>query len=425
MNRSARFTVIDFETTGVFPRADRVIEVGLVTLDGDLEPIAEYETLINPDRDLGPTYIHGIGAQQLVDAPTFDRVARAILEAIGGAYVVGHNVRFDIGFLRAELARMGIDLPAIPALCTMEMSGQCGGSISGKLTHCCAAEGIRVDGAHSAIADARATAALFRRYALRSGGPEAWVGVGAPVHLPMETTPPSAAPVTRAQAVAAEGCRRSPLIDLVNRMMPSAKGTGDIVPYLDLLDRVLEDRIVHGDEGLALFELASEWNLNTEDIRRAHRTYFDGLVDAYWVDNVFTESEIGDLKTVAGLLGISPDDAAKAMLPRSPGPVDAASVAELAPPAVAPTLEEMRGKKVCFTGQFTCLCKGEYITRALAQQLAAEAGLEVQKNVTKKTDFLVAADPHSMSGKAKKARQYGIPIMAEPVFWRRLGLQVG
>ena len=45
--------------------------------------------------------------------------------------------------------------------------------------------------------------------------------------------------------------------------------------------------------------------------------------------------------------------------------------------------------------------------------------------MTKKLDLLVVADPLTQSGKAKKARQYGIRIMHKPVFWRALGLEVG
>jgi DNA polymerase-3 subunit epsilon len=48
----------------------------------------------------------------------------------------------------------------------------------------------------------------------------------------------------------------------------------------------------------------------------------------------------------------------------------------------------------------------------------------VQNGVTKALDYLVCADPDSMSGKAKKARQYGIRILAEPVFWRMVGVSV-
>jgi DNA polymerase-3 subunit epsilon len=48
----------------------------------------------------------------------------------------------------------------------------------------------------------------------------------------------------------------------------------------------------------------------------------------------------------------------------------------------------------------------------------------VKKNVTKHLDLLVTADPDSMSGKAKKARDYGVRIVAEPVFWQMVGIGV-
>jgi DNA polymerase-3 subunit epsilon len=46
------------------------------------------------------------------------------------------------------------------------------------------------------------------------------------------------------------------------------------------------------------------------------------------------------------------------------------------------------------------------------------------ESVTKKLDLLVIADPHTQSGKAKKARQYGVRIMHEPVFWKAIGVSV-
>lgn len=62
------------------------------------------------------------------------------------------------------------------------------------------------------------------------------------------------------------------------------------------------------------------------------------------------------------------------------------------------------------------------ISREFAEELATRAGLVVVDSVTKKLDLLVLADPHSQSGKAKKARQYGIRIMHEPVFWKAIGI---
>jgi DNA polymerase-3 subunit epsilon len=87
--------------------------------------------------------------------------------------------------------------------------------------------------------------------------------------------------------------------------------------------------------------------------------------------------------------------------------------------------EQFVGKKVCFTGECQCLLSGKAITREMASELATGHGMLVAESVTKKLDLLVVSDPLTQSGKAKKARRYGIRIMHEPVFWRALGLKVG
>jgi DNA polymerase-3 subunit epsilon len=62
------------------------------------------------------------------------------------------------------------------------------------------------------------------------------------------------------------------------------------------------------------------------------------------------------------------------------------------------------------------------VSRAVAQQLAAKAGMVVVNSVTKKLDILVAADPYTQSGKARKARSQGTRIVAEGAFWQMLGV---
>jgi DNA polymerase-3 subunit epsilon len=84
----------------------------------------------------------------------------------------------------------------------------------------------------------------------------------------------------------------------------------------------------------------------------------------------------------------------------------------------------LRGKRVCFTGELQARIDGGPVTRAVAQQLAAQAGLVVANSVTKKLDLLVAADPNTLSGKGRKARHYGTRIVAEAAFWRMLGVAV-
>ena len=60
----------------------------------------------------------------------------------------------------------------------------------------------------------------------------------------------------------------------------------------------------------------------------------------------------------------------------------------------------------------------------LAEIIAAERSMVVKSDVTKTLDFLVVGDPDSMSTKARKARKYGVRIIAEPVFWQMMGISV-
>jgi DNA polymerase III epsilon subunit-like protein len=65
------FAVIDFETTGLSPRRDRVVEVAIARVDASGQIEDEFATLINPEgRDVGPTFIHGITNAQVKGAPT-------------------------------------------------------------------------------------------------------------------------------------------------------------------------------------------------------------------------------------------------------------------------------------------------------------------------------------------------------------------
>ena len=59
----ARYAVIDVETTGLHNQ-DRIVEIAIVTLDQDLTVVDEFDTLVDPGRDVGPTGIHGITASR-------------------------------------------------------------------------------------------------------------------------------------------------------------------------------------------------------------------------------------------------------------------------------------------------------------------------------------------------------------------------
>ena len=89
-----------------------------------------------------------------------------------------------------------------------------------------------------------------------------------------------------------------------------------------------------------------------------------------------------------------------------------------------PNYNGLAGRSVCFTGTLQSSICGERVTKSMAEESAEAAGMVVHKTVTKSLDYLVVADPETMSGKAKKARKLGVRILAEPVFWQRLGISV-
>ena len=154
------FAVVDLETTGLYPsRGDRIVEIGIVALDASLRPKAEWTTLVNPRRDVGPTSIHGITAGQVANAPSFRDIVGDVADCLGDRIVVGHNVRFDQGFLGAEFARAGFAVEWVPGLDTMWLAASI--TSQRRLHDCCQSLGIDTGRSHSAICDARAAAQLL------------------------------------------------------------------------------------------------------------------------------------------------------------------------------------------------------------------------------------------------------------------------
>ncbi|MEQ8841244.1 MAG: DEDD exonuclease domain-containing protein [Acidimicrobiales bacterium] len=100
------FVVIDLETTGGSAETCAITEVGAVKLRGG-ECLGTYQTLVDPGRAIPPeiTVITGITQAMVMRAPRMEAVMPSLLEFIGDAIVVGHNIRFDLGFLNAALTQ--------------------------------------------------------------------------------------------------------------------------------------------------------------------------------------------------------------------------------------------------------------------------------------------------------------------------------
>ena len=94
---------IDLETTGLDARSDAIIEIGAVKFKGDRIE-GEYSTLVNPGRAIPAniTHLTGISDAMVANAPKAAEVLPKLAAFVGEAIVLGHNVRFDLGFLQAR-----------------------------------------------------------------------------------------------------------------------------------------------------------------------------------------------------------------------------------------------------------------------------------------------------------------------------------
>jgi ATP-dependent Lhr-like helicase len=408
------FCVLDVETTGFSPRlGDRVVEIATTLIRGNGDVVDEWSTLVNPQRDIGATHVHGIAAGDVLDAPPFDEVAGDLLERLDGAVLTAHNARFDCDFVNAEYERAGLPLPPIPTLCTLGLVTRLDpGIVSRKLSACCARIGHPIPHAHAALHDTRAAAALLLAYlpiAVRAGATTLEQLGCSPLEWP--TAWPTASPAGRTHARGSGELRLELQADYLAHLVSRLDGIGvsdpDIAAYHDVLDRALEDRRITEIEAQVLNDTAASWGLSTTQVNEAHRTYLDSLAAAALADGILTELERADIELVARLLG-----------------TDLPDLTSITARDQMPESASLAGKSVCFTGALLGTIAGRPITRDDAHRLASAAGLTIKTNVSRGLDLLVVADPDSQSGKATKARQLGTRVIAEAVFWRTVGADV-
>lgn len=400
------YTVVDLETTGLFPqRHDRIIEISLITVTDEGRIQSEWTTLVNPERDPGPTEIHGISARDVLEAPTFRQLAAHVVRTLNGRTLVAHNSRFDTQFLDHEFTRAGIGTrPPTPSLCTMHLSSQYARGVSRKLKDCCAAARVEHRDAHTALGDARAVAGLLRHYLQQAGSPVPWSPT-------LEQTrrhwwPPVAVMDLATRIVARDPSprRADAWLDRITSALPR-NPEPMIEAYLDVLDSAMLDRYLSAHEEAALVELAMALGLHRDQVTAVHAMYLDALAIAAWEDDVVTELEETELKAVATMLGL-PSDLVTIALKRA---------ATLFGRTMKPPTSQFRllpGDQVVFTGSLSA-------PRDQLEVLAQQAGLTTG-GITKRTKMVVAADPDSQSGKAAKARAYGVPVVTEAAFVRLL-----
>ncbi len=161
----AEFSVLDVETTGLTPRYNGIIEIGIVKVRG-LKIVNRYSTLINPGRQV-PYYITqftGITDDDVFNAPLFEDVAEEITEFISGSVVTGHNLSFDRSFINKEFLMIGKEKPVNPQLCTLRLSKRLYPELKSRsLSNLSYFLKVKLINAHRALPDAEATAQILIR----------------------------------------------------------------------------------------------------------------------------------------------------------------------------------------------------------------------------------------------------------------------
>lgn len=167
-----RFAVVDVETTGGKPERARVIEIGIVLVDG-VEIVGKFSSLVKVSEELSPFIVNltGITQKMLERAPAFGEIAEKIDALLDGRIFVAHNVASDYGAVGAELKRAGFAFSP-EKICTLKLARKTfPGLPKYSLGELCLSLGLSEFRQHRALDDAIAAAKLLILAETRGGWP--------------------------------------------------------------------------------------------------------------------------------------------------------------------------------------------------------------------------------------------------------------
>jgi DNA polymerase III subunit epsilon len=363
---------LDLETTG-FGKSDRILEIGIVVFDASSgTPIEQVETLINPLRNIPEqsTAVHGLKAEDLSLAPTFEEIGPFLLEMIGSRRVVAHNAAFDLRFLTQEFQRLDLDPEFSEVDCTYKLTGQnlsvAANQISFEFSH------------HSALEDAWASLALW---SFHNGGELSFVDRRNSTDFGQSFRTISRSqlglgPIRKIES----GLRNIPL-RMTNH---GAEGT-----YIGLLDSCLRDMAISSLENLGLEQFAAENGISDQRVLVLQEIYLDEIENAARRDGIITEVESRFFNQIAAAMGF-----------------DRTLVSENFPSHLPE-----KGSLICVTG--TATVDGVSFDKATMKAFLEGHGYQFTDELSKKSgvSLLLQDSEGTLSGKVMKAQAWGIPRM--------------
>lgn len=160
------FSFLDTETTGLSSsRGGRVCELAILQVKGGAI-VENFQELIDPQTPIEPgAYgVHGISDAMVAGKPSFRALAPRVSALLAGTVMVCHNAPFDESFLRAEFARAGSEMPAIPVLCTLKLARRHFSFERNNLGSIAAALDVETQGWHRAGNDVAILDKIFRYF---------------------------------------------------------------------------------------------------------------------------------------------------------------------------------------------------------------------------------------------------------------------
>ncbi|WP_456514788.1 exonuclease domain-containing protein [Agrococcus sp. UYP33] len=411
------FAVVDVETTGLSPRNHRVLELAVVRVDRRGTVVDEWVSRFNPDGPVGATHIHGITDADVRNAPRFHEMVPRISALVQGLPLVAHNARFDVSFLTNEFANVGHELSSVGHICTLEASHQLLPRLDRRrLPDCCHAAGVRLDGAHSALGDARATAGLLRHYLDLVGHDHRALLSNRP-SMPRSTGGPARARVSEAELSRIRASqRRSAQAPLLTRVTaPSltevieAGASEGLTAYLESVLHAVEDGLISVPEQSELDDVAEMFELDEADRSRAHRALLLAAAHRAVEDGRISREERQQLGSLATLLR-QPEALVATVLDQALATRERGLTARLrALPADWQHGDPLRvGDRVVFTG-----CEERW--RERVEERASALGIRVTSSVSRLTSALVT-DGSVDGTKAASARLHGTRVLDPSTF---------
>jgi DNA polymerase III epsilon subunit-like protein len=296
----APYAVVGIATTGFSPtHGDRIVEIAIARVDAHGRIEDEYATLVDPGRDVGPAFLHGISSIEVRDAPAFADIAGELLDRLDGAIVVAHDAAFVERFLDAEFSRLGEALPLSPAVCSLWLARRTMRTPDHRLATLARYAGLAAVDAQTALGAVRTVAGLLPRLLAAHREPLRYLcGL-----RPMPEFECDADPKARHVGAPEPGDVWMASLLARRELPPAAAGQIEAQRYLDAVTAALADGRLLGGEAQTLARLAASAGLGAAQVERLHGRLLEHLRSAALADAILTTGQIRKLRTAAAALG--------------------------------------------------------------------------------------------------------------------------